>query len=67
VKPDLIIKLICNKLDKKTRLTPLYKRLKILQIKNIYRLKIAKFMFKIQANKLPNLVCEKFAKLSTTH
>jgi len=38
VKQNLIVKIICNKLGRKTRLLLLYKSLNLLKIENIYKL-----------------------------
>jgi len=70
VKKNHIVKIICNKFGKKTRLKPLYDKLRILNINKIYKLKVAKFMTKVSLNKLP-IFCDvhlmNFKSLSSMH
>ena len=53
VKQNRIIKTLCNKFGTKTRLKPLYEQLQVLNIDEIYKLNVAKFMAKVNLNKLP--------------
>ena len=53
VKQNRIIKTLCNKFGTKTRLKPLYEQLLVLNIDEIYKLEVAKFMAKVNLNKLP--------------
>ena len=53
VKQNRIIKTLCNKCGTKTRLKPLYEQLQVLNIDEIYELKVAKFMAKVNLNILP--------------
>ena len=53
VKQNCIIKTLCNKFGTKTRLKPLYEQLQVLNIHETYKLEVAKFMAKVNLNKLP--------------
>ena len=53
VKQNRIIKTLFNKFGTKTTLKPLYKQLQVLNIDEIYKLEVAKFMAKVNLNKLP--------------
>ena len=53
VKQNHIIKTLCNKFGTKTRLKPLYEQLQVLNIDEIYKLEVAKFMAKVNLKKLP--------------
>ena len=53
VKQNRIIKTLCDKFGTKTRSKPLYEQLQVLNIDEIYKLKVAKFMAKMYFNKLP--------------
>ena len=53
VKQNRIIKALCNKFGTKTRLKPLYEQLQVPNIDEIYKLDVAKFMAKVNLNKLP--------------
>ena len=57
VKQNRIIKTLCNKFGTKTRLKPLYEQLQVLNIDEIYKLEVAKFMAKVNLNKLPVFCC----------
>ena len=61
---------LCNKFGTKTRLKPLYEQLQVLNINEIYKLEVAKFMAKVNLNKLP-LFCGNqltiFRTLSSIH
>ena len=57
VKQNRIIKTLCNKFGTKTRLKPLYEQLQVLNIDEIYKLEVAKFMTKVNLNKLPVFCC----------
>ena len=46
VKQIRIIKTLCNKFSRKTKLKPLYEQLQNLNIDGIYKLEVAKFMAK---------------------
>jgi len=67
VKQNLIVKIICNKLGRKTRLLPLYKSLNLLKIENIYKLELAKFMTRFHAKNLPISFCKYFDKVTDVH
>ena len=54
-------------MKRKTKLKPLYEKLKFLNVEGIFRLKIAKFMMKHNTNKLPDILTEKFAKVASVH
>ena len=53
VKQNRVTRTLCNKLGTKTRLKPLYEQLQVLNIDEIYKLEVAKFMAKVNLNKLP--------------
>ena len=70
VKQNRIAKILSNKFGKKTSLKPLFKKLKLLKLDEIYSLEVAKFMAKIHFNKLLEFCgdCLKnFMKLSSIH
>jgi len=67
VKQNPIVKIICNKLGRKTRLLPLYKSLNLLNIENIYKLELAKFMIKIHAKNLLTPFFKYFDKVTHVH
>ena len=70
VKQNRIIKTLCNKFATKTTLKPLYKQLQVLNIDEIYKLEVAKFMAKVNLNKLPVFCCNRstiFRTLSSIH
>ena len=70
VKQNRIIKTLCNKFGTKTRLKPLYEQLQVLNIDEIYKLEVVKFMAKVNLNKLP-IFCSNqstiFKTLSSIH
>ena len=53
VKQNCIVNILRNKLGKKTRLKPLFKKINFLKLDEIYNLEVAKFMAKIHLKKLP--------------
>ena len=53
VKQNRIIKTLCNKFGTKTRLELLYEQQQVLNIDEIYKLEVAKFMAKVNLNELP--------------
>ena len=53
VKQNRIIKTACNKFWTKTRLKSLYEQLQVLNIDDIYKLEVAKFMAEVNLNKVP--------------
>ena len=57
-KQNRIVKLICNKSAKRTRLKPIYDKLYMLNIRGMYKLELAKFMVKEYLHKLPMLCSE---------
>jgi len=67
VRQNLIIKVIYNKLGRKTRLLPLYKSLNLFKIENIYKLELAKFMTRIHVKNLPTPFCKYFDKVTDIH
>ena len=57
-------KTLSNKFGTTTRLKPLYEQLQVLNIDKIYKLEVAKFMAKVNLNKLPVFLCNQlFLKL----
>ena len=50
-----------------SRVTQLYKNLKLLKLRNVYNLERAKFMHQIYNNKTPFLFQDKFTKLEKLH
>ena len=50
-----------------SRVTQLYKNLKLLKLRDVYNLKLAKFMHQIYNNKTPFLFQDKFNKLEKIH
>jgi len=64
---NLIVKIIYNKFGRKTRLLPVYKSLNVLKIESIYKLELAKFIFRVHAKSLPNLFCKYFDKVIDVH
>ena len=44
-----------------------YKNFKLLKLQDIYRLELAKFMYKLEHNKLPNLLNNNFVKITNHH
>ena len=65
VKQNRIIKTLCYKFCTKTRLKPLYEQLQVLNIDEIYKLEVAKFMAKVNLNKLPVICCNKLTIFRT--
>ena len=53
VKQNRIIKTLCNKFGANSRLKPFNEQLQVLNIDEIYKLEVAKFMAKVNLNKLP--------------
>ena len=53
VKQNCIIKPLCYKFRTKIRLKSSYEQLQVLNIDEIYKLKVAKFMAKVNLNKVP--------------
>ena len=47
------MKTLCNKFGTKTRLKPLQAQLLVVNSDEIYKLEVAKFMAKVNLNKLP--------------
>ena len=71
VKQNRIIKTLCNKLGTKISLKPLYEQLQVLNIDETYKLlEVAKFMAKVNLNKL-RVFCNNqsmiFRTLSSIH
>ena len=67
VKQNPIVRIISYKLNRKTKLKPLYEKLKFLNVEDIFKLEIAKFMMKLNSNKLPDILTKKFAKVASAH
>ena len=70
VKQNRIIKTLCNKFGTKIRLKPLYEQPQVLNIDDIYKLEVAKFMAKINLNKIPVFCSNQstsFRTLSSIH
>ena len=64
VKQNCIIKTLSNKFGTTIRLKPLYEQLQVLNIDKIYKLEVAKFMAKVNLNKLPVFLCnQRFLEL----
>ena len=62
-----LVKILCNKFGRKTRLKPLYDELEILNINGIYKLEIAKFMAKVSSNTLSEDFSKNFSALTSVH
>ena len=56
-----------TKNKKFSHVTCLYKKLNFLNLKDIYKLRLAEFMHKLFHNKLPNVFKTKFIKLMNIH
>ena len=54
-------------MKRKTKLKPLYKKLKFLNVEGIFRLEIVKYTMKPNSNKLPDILTKKFAKVASVH
>ena len=54
-------------MKRKTKSKPLYEKLKFLNVEGIFRLEIAKFIMKLNTNKLPDILTKKFAKVASVH
>ena len=67
VKQNHLVKILCNKFGRKTRLKPLYDELEILNINGIYKLEIAKFMAKVSSNTLSEDFSKNFSALTSVH
>ena len=70
VKQHRIMKTLCNKSGTKTRLKPLYEQLQVQNVDEIYKLEVAKFMAKVNLNKLPVFCSNQstsFRTLSSIH
>ena len=70
VKQNRIIKTVCNKFWTKTRLKSLYEQLQVLNIDDIYKLEVAKFMAEVNLNKVPVFCSNQstiFRTLSSIH
>ena len=67
VKQNHIARIIYNKMKRKTKLKPLYKKLKFLNVEGLFRLEIAKFIMKLNTNKLPDILTKKIAKVASVH
>ena len=67
VKQNHIVRIISNKMKKKNKLKPFYEKFKFLHLEGIFRLKTAKFMMKLNTNKLPDTLTKKFAKVASVH
>ena len=51
----------------RTPVTSLYKNLNFLKLDDIYKLELAKFMYKVYNKNLPKIIENKFTKLASTH
>ena len=67
VKQNHLVKILCNKFERKTRLKPLYDELEILNINGIYELEIAKFMAKVSSNNLSEDFSKNISALTSVH
>ena len=67
VKQNHIVKIISNKMKRKTKLKSLYKKFKFLNVESAFKLETAKFMVKLIANKRPDVFTKKFAKVASEH
>ena len=45
----------------------MYEKLKFLNVESIFRLEIAKFMMKLNTNKLRDILTKKFANVASVH
>ena len=62
---NIVRKIIWNK--KFSRVTQLYRNLKLLKLRDVCSLKLAKFMHQIYNNKIPFSIQDKFTKLEKIH
>ena len=60
VMQNRLVRIITKKCDRKTRMSPLYKQFSILNLSNIFKLEVTKFMSKIKNNNLPELFLNYF-------
>ena len=67
VKQNHIVRILSRKLKRKTKLKPLYEKFKFLNVEGIFKLEIAKFMMKLNTNKLPDIFTKNFAKVASVH
>ena len=67
VKQNHTVRIISYKMKRKTKLKPLYEKLKFLNVEGIFKLEIAKFIIKLNTNKLPDILTKKFAKVASVH
>ena len=67
VKQNHIVRIISHKMKRKTKLKPLYEKLKFRNVEGIFRLEIAKLMMKLNTNELPDALTKKFAKVASVH
>ena len=47
--------------------TPLYKKLKLLKLTDVYKLELAKIMYQLHGGKLPKSFYDRFAKINAVH
>ena len=67
VKQNHIVRILSRKLKRKTKLKPLYEKFKFLNVEGVFKLEIAKFMMKLNTNKLPDIFTKNFAKVASVH
>ena len=62
---NIIRTITCSK--KFSHVTELYKKLNFLQVKDVYKLELAKFMHKLFNKKLPEMFQNRFTKVRNVH
>ena len=62
---NIIQTITCSK--KFAQVTELYKKLNFLKVKDVYKLELAKFMYKLFKNKLPEMFQNSFTKIGNAH
>ena len=67
VKQNHIVRILSRKLKRKTKLKPLYEKFKFLNVEGVFKLETAKFMMKLNTNKLPDIFTKNFAKVASVH
>ena len=67
VQQNYIVKIITKTSFFKTKLSPVYDKLKLLKLNNIYKLEVSKLMYKFISKSLPICFNEYFVLLSKVH
>ena len=60
---NLFIKIMTKSNHRKTKLSPIYARLSVLQLDKMYQLQMIKFMFKFKVNVLPECLTNYYSLL----